>query len=319
MANFRFATGDIIEGAHLGKSAALNQALDACRTDIVYRVDADCVVHPDCFLYSVPYFLADPRIGMVGAFVLPKEPYTTWIDRMRMFEMIPSFGMGRPADDVIDGIACIPGTFTAFRRKAAVDVGGFVEGMYGEDLDFTCAVARIGYRVVIDTRVRSYEDVPNTQAQLRVQRTRWNRGGSMAYARYVPVVTGLAGPRFWFFTSRSAAKRFLVPLHITTLAYVIALALFNPTTHLNLARVAFILLFKALPALVEVTALTIYYGKARHLGWLPVRYAFVLLKHYYGLEAFLSFNARPIVTARMAEALRPPMRRGVEVESAEAT
>ncbi len=152
MAEFRCATGVILEGAHLGKAQALNQALDACRADVVYRVDADCAVHPDCFVYSVPYFQADPRIGMVGAFVLPKEPYTTWIDRMRMFEMIPSFGMGRPADDVVDGIACIPGTFTAFRRQAAVEIGGFVEGMYGEDLDFTCAVARIGYHVVVDTR-----------------------------------------------------------------------------------------------------------------------------------------------------------------------
>ena len=116
-------------------------------------------------MYSVPHFLADPNVGMVGAFTLPKEPYTTWIDRMRMFEMITGFGMVRPATDVVDGVTCIPGTFTAFRRDAAMAVGGFIEGMYGEDLDFTLAVARIGYRVVVDTRVRSYEDVPNTQRQ----------------------------------------------------------------------------------------------------------------------------------------------------------
>ncbi len=80
--------------------------------------------------------------------------------------------MVRPASDVVDGIVCIPGTFTAFRRGAALAIGGFVEGMYGEDLDFTLAIARIGYRAAIDTRVRSYEDVPNTQRQLRIQRTR---------------------------------------------------------------------------------------------------------------------------------------------------
>ena len=48
-----------------------------------------------------------------------------------------------------------------------------------------------------------------------------------------------------------------------------------------------------------------YYGKARRLGWLPLRYGFVLLKHYYGLEAFLSFNARPVVTDRVREAALP--------------
>ena len=75
-----------------------------CRADFVYRVDADCLVHPECFLYSVPHFLADPNVGMVGAFTLPKEPYTTGIDRMRMFEMITGFGMVRPATDVVDGV-----------------------------------------------------------------------------------------------------------------------------------------------------------------------------------------------------------------------
>jgi cellulose synthase/poly-beta-1,6-N-acetylglucosamine synthase-like glycosyltransferase len=175
--------------------------------------------------------------------------------------------------------------------------------MYGEDLDFTCAVARLGYRTVIDTRVRSFEDVPNTQRQLRIQRTRWNRGGSMAFARYVPFVTGFAGPRFWFFTFRSSMKRFLVPLHLTTLIYVIVLATMNPTSHLNLARVLFVLAFKAVPALVQVIGCTIYYRKWRTLIWLPLRYPFVLLKHYYGLEAFLSFNARPVVTPSVRTAL----------------
>ncbi len=117
----------------------------------MYRIDADCLFHPDCFLYSVPHFLADLKVGMVGAFTLPKELYETWIDRMRMFEMIVGFGMGRPASDVVDGVACVPGTFTGFRRDAAMAIGGFVEGMYGEDLDFTCAIARTGYRVEIDT------------------------------------------------------------------------------------------------------------------------------------------------------------------------
>lgn len=311
MASFHHASGEVIKGNHSGKSGALNMALSRCEADYVYRIDADCLVHEDCFLYSVPHFLSDPNIGLVGAFTLPKEPYTTWIDRMRMFEMIVGFGMGRPAADVVDGVACVPGTFTGFRRDAALAVGGFVEGMYGEDLDFTCAIARIGYRVVVDTRVRSFEDVPNTQRQLRIQRTRWNRGGTMAFARYVPVATGFAGPRFWFFMARSSFKRFLVPLHVTTLIYVVTLATLNPTSHLNLARVLFVLLFKAVPALVQVIACTVYYGKARKVGWLPMRYAFVFLKHYYGLEAFLSFNPRPVVTERVREALRPAPRRPV--------
>jgi hypothetical protein len=35
---------------------------------------------------------------------------------------------------------------------------------------------------------------------------------------------------------------------------------------------------------------------------------FVLMKHYYSLEAFLSFNARPVISDRLVEALRPAPR-----------
>ena len=60
---------------------------------------------------------------------------------------------------------------------------------------------------------------------------------------------------------------------------------------MNLALVLFLLLFRQVPALVQLIGCTVYYRKAAALGWLPVRYAFIMLKHYYGLEAFLGFNA----------------------------
>ena len=186
--------------------------------------------------------------------------------------------------------------------------------MYGEDVDFTCAIARLGYRVVDrhpGSLLRGRPQHPGNSCA--VQRTRWNRGGTMAYARYIPIVTGLCRTALLVLRHPLGGQAVPGPAahHHPRLRHRPG-ALPTPTTHLNLARVAFILLFKAVPALVQVTACTIYYGKARHLGWLPLRYAFVLLKHYYGLEAFLSFNARPVITARMAEALRPPMRRDVK-------
>ena len=304
MRNFRFARGEIIDGGHKGKAAALNQALSRCAAEYVFRVDADCTVHPEAFLYSVPYFQQDPKIGMVGALTLPKEPYTTWFDRMRLFEMTVLSGFLRPASDVVDGVVCIPGTFTAFRRRPALEIGGFADGIYGEDADFTLNMARLGYRVQIDTRIRSYEDVPNTQRQLRSQRTRWNRGGTMVFSRFVPVVTGLAGPRFWFFATRQAGRRLLTPLQMTILTYLLAEAVFHPSGHVNLARIAFVLVFRAAPAMVLTVVCTIYFGKARELVWLPLRYVFAVLKHYYVLECLLSFNGRPVITPRMAEELR---------------
>ena len=306
---FQYATGEVIKGNHNGKSGALNLALSRCNADFVYRVDADCLVHQDCFLYSVPHFLADPKVGMLGAFTLPIEPYTTWIDRMRMFEMIVGFGMVRPASDVVDGIVCIPGTFTAFRRDAAMAIGGFVEGMYGEDLDFTLAIARIGYRAAIDTRVRSYEDVPNTQRQLRIQRTRWNRGATMAFARYTPAATGLAGCRFWFFMTRSVVQAVPRPSahHGPGLRHHSGRAGPDQPPQSGASGSSSCCSGRSRRSSSSLDA-PCTTGRRPTLGWLPLRYAFIMLKHYYGLEAFLGFNARPVVTDRVRESLRPAPR-----------
>ena len=79
----------------------------------------------------------------------------------------------------------------------------------------------------------------------------------------------------------------------------------TPTPHLNLLRLLFVIAFRAVASLLEIIACTIYYRKWRELLWLPFQYLFVVLRHYYCLECFLSFNARPVITGRIAAALRP--------------
>lgn len=294
MDRFRYATGELISGGHNGKSAALNRALRRCRADVVFRIDADCIVHPDCFVYAVPWFLERPDVGLVSSMMLPKEPYLTWIDRMRFFENVMVFGFARPAADVVDGIYCVQGNFTGFRRRAAVQVGGFIEGMYGEDVEFTYAIGRLGYRVEADTRIICYEDVPNTQRQLRIQRTRWYRGGTMAYARHVPILTGLAGPRMWYFATRPALRRALTPFRLTLAVYLIAHAVLRPDDQVNLGRLAIVMMVRFALLAVPAVYLSAYYRKLRVLLWLPAMVWFVVLKRWYALEGFLSFNPRPV-------------------------
>ena len=165
IARLRFATGEIVHGGHHGKSAALNKALSRGTADYVFAstptASSTARPSPTPSRTSSP----DPQIGMVGAFALPREPYATWIDRARLFELVVNFGLVRPATDIVDGVSCVPGTFTGFRRAPAEEIGGFVDGMYGEDQDFTAGITRLGYRVQLDTRIRSFEDVPNAQRQ----------------------------------------------------------------------------------------------------------------------------------------------------------
>jgi cellulose synthase/poly-beta-1,6-N-acetylglucosamine synthase-like glycosyltransferase len=301
MAAFEAAGGEIINGLHAGKSTALNEALDLCTADYVVRIDGDCRLDDHALLYTVPWFLARPNVGVVGAFTLPKRPYTTWIDRIRAFCNCQEFGFARLGSAVIDGVAYVPGTYCAFRRQLALQIGGFIEGCYGEDGDFTRNIARLGYRAAVDRRIMSFEDVPNTTRQLRRQRVRWNRGGIYTFARHTPFGAGLAGPRIWLTATRTAGNRLTGPIRLVALIYAVDSAFLSTSSQHNPIRViAVFLLVMVPPVLIKVIAAA-YYRHARELPWLVFLPWYSLLARLFILEAVLSFRTRPVLPRRYPE------------------
>lgn len=300
IATYRYATGTVVQGSHGGKSKALNTALSYCTADYVYRVDADCALDADAFVYSVPHFVNDPLIGVLGAYTTPKEPYSTWIDRMRLYEQVLAFGFTRVVLSAVDAVPCIPGTFCAFRREAAIAVGGFVSGMLGEDADFTCAITRLGYRAVVEPRVKSYEDVPATLKQLRVQRWRWTIGGLLTFARFTPFGTGWSqGPRVWFKMPQTASTRITTPAHIFAWTLALVFAAFQPSISHQWLHVVIIVVIAQLLSMVPRALVMIYYKRARDLLWFWMWVPFSLIKAFVVLEAMMCVTPRPV---------KPPIR-----------
>ena len=189
IARFRYAHAEILTGPNGGQAAALNRGIEITGAEIIIRVDADCVLGEDSLVYAVPWF-RDPGIGSVGAMEEPRTDTRTWFHELRRLETVFQFRFARLGQSMVDGIVVIPGTFTAFRRGPAVTAGGFPVGMNGEDADLTMHIGRLGYRVVVDPRIRSYEDVPRSPGEFVEQRTRWARAGYHVFARHVPLRAG---------------------------------------------------------------------------------------------------------------------------------
>jgi len=244
----------------------------------------------------VAQFLAYPRVGLVGALHMPKEPYTTWIHRMRACELFFSFGFLRVALAQVDSVPCIPGSFCAFRRELALAVGGFVTGMYGEDTEFTCSLARLGYRAAIDTRVVSYEDVPTTIRQLRVQRFRWGIGGRLVFTRFTPFNrdVGAPGPRFWFQMPTSAGGHMLGPAHVFLWVMGMEYSIIQPDVHHNFGKWFGYLIAAQTLSLVPKFLVLAYYRRLGLLPWAVLWVPFKLLKRVFQLEALLAFRMRPV-------------------------
>jgi len=309
VARLRFARGSVLTGPNGRQSAALNRALAITDADICVRIDADCVMGPDALVYSVPWF-RDPDVGMVGAMQEPRTDAVTWYHRLRSLEVLFQFRFARLAQSLVDGVVVIPGTFTVFRRAPATITGGFPVGMNGEDTDLTMQFGRLGYRSVIDPRIRCFEDVPRGAAEFVEQRTRWARAGFHTYARHVPMRCGSAGPRVWFWTMRRAFSWFSLQTGLVAPILMLELALTHPTYRQNVATFALVYLAAgAVPALISVP-FAIQQGQWRSLLWLPTWFAYAFLRRLGTLEAAITLPVRPVpAAARARSALRARSRR----------
>jgi cellulose synthase/poly-beta-1,6-N-acetylglucosamine synthase-like glycosyltransferase len=303
-ADFKNARGWVLSAPNGGQAAALNRGLTSTDAEIVVRIDADCVMGPDALVYSVPWF-RDPRIGSVGAMEEPRTDVVTWFHRLRTLETLFQFRFARLGQSLVDGIVVIPGTFTAFRREPAAIAGGFPVGMNGEDSDLTMQIGRLGYRVVIDPRIRSYEDVPRGIGEFVEQRTRWARASFHVYARHVPLRSGFAGPRVWFWTVRRAFAWFSLQVGLLVPVFMLELVLTHPSYRQNVST--FFLLYAvggAIPLAVSLP-LAVKHRYWRSISWMPTWFAFAFLRRLATLEAAISLPTRPFLPALAAARSAP--------------
>jgi len=127
-------TGEVIDVPKPGKANALNAGLDAVETEYCVRVDADTLVEPEAFTRAMRHF-ADPTVGVVGG--LPVPPGGGFFDRARFLEVAVKHGFYSVAFATINSVVGIPGMFSVYRTHLPRDLGGFVEGMNGEDTDIS--------------------------------------------------------------------------------------------------------------------------------------------------------------------------------------
>jgi cellulose synthase/poly-beta-1,6-N-acetylglucosamine synthase-like glycosyltransferase len=304
IASMRHASGEVFTGPNARQAAALNRAMAITDAEIIVRIDADCVMGPDALVYAVPWF-RDPEIGMVGGMEEPRTDTVTWFHRLRALETAFQFRFARLGQSMVDGIVVIPGTFTAYRRGPAEAAGGFPVGMNGEDADLTMQIGRRGYRVVIDPRIRTYEDVPRSPGEFVEQRTRWARAGFHVFARHVPLRSGSAGPRVWFWTVRRAFSWFSIQAGLVAPVFMLELVLTNPSYRQNIATLSLLYAVGGAVALAISVPFAIKYRQWRSILWAPTWFAYAFLRRLATLEAVISLPTRPLPVPALARSPRP--------------
>ncbi len=279
------AKGKVINVPKPGKSNALNAGLDACETEFLVRVDADTLVGEDNFTRAMPYF-KNPRVGVVGG--VPVPPGGALFDRARLLEVLVKHGFYSVAMGAVNGVVGIPGMFVVYRAHHPRYLGGFVEGMNGEDTDVSLRIGELGFHSVVDPKIRYISEVPSSYSHMREQRMRWFRSIYHISSRCRDLIYGpnktLRGKVILpYMLVNSARRAMLVPLIIYGgLEWGLR---FNPESPILWQSI--VAVTTGAPAIMAVVA-SLLNGVPKAILALPDYLLFRILRAYFTLESMLS-------------------------------
>jgi len=285
LAACKAAKGRVINVPKPGKSNALNAGLDACETEFLIRVDADTLVGEDNFSRAMPYF-ADPNVGVVGG--VPVPPGGALFDRARLLEVLVKHGFYSVAMGAVNCVVGIPGMFVVYRTHHPRYLGGFVEGMNGEDTDISLRIGELGFHSVVDPKIRYISEVPSSYSHMREQRMRWFRSIYHISSRCRDLIYGpnktLRGKVILpYMLVNSARRAMLVPLIIFG-GLELSLG-FNPDSPIVWQSI--VAVTTGAPAIMAMVA-SLLNGVPKGILALPEYLIFRVLRAYFTLESMLS-------------------------------
>ncbi|WP_404406416.1 glycosyltransferase [Pelagibacterium halotolerans] len=296
--------GDVVDVTTPGKAIALNHGIALTQTPYLIRIDADTQIRPHTIRRTMRLF-ARPDVGAVGG--MPLAPGGGPFDRPRTLEVLLKHGYYQVAYCAIDAIVGIPGMFAAYRTDALREVGGFVQGMNGEDTDASLRIGEAGYRLLGDPSITYVSEVPNTWRHLREQRLRWFRSVYHVTARNRNYLDS------WVFSVRGKVVLPFMLINSARRAMGLPLVIFsfvNYAFSLNeqssLSAQMIIALILGAPILMAIFAALVN-GNFRALLGLPEYFLFRIVRNYLTLESMLSINFARRVPAGNRRNAPPPV------------
>lgn len=160
-----------------GKSSAMNYALGFSEAEFVVCLDADSSLGPNA-LWEIVQPFEDPRVGIVSASILPRNPWVNFCTWMQSYEYLHTIVVGREVAQRFRTLSIASGAFAAIRRTAMERTGAWDVGP-PEDFDLTLRILRCGYKIEFTRFAQCFTEMPTTFVGLIKQRMRWDQGATV--------------------------------------------------------------------------------------------------------------------------------------------
>lgn len=203
----------VVDKENGGKSDALNAGINVARAPLFCSIDADSLLESDALLRTVRPFVDEPekmvavggtirlangsRIanGRVESVRLPRN----FLALIQIVEYLRAFLMARLALSRMQALTVISGAFGLFRRRLALEVGGYSHDTVGEDMELVIKLHRYmrdhkrPYHIEFIPDPVCWTEAPEDLAVLGRQRARWQRGTLETFAKHKDM---LFNPRY---------------------------------------------------------------------------------------------------------------------------
>jgi len=160
-------------GHPTGKISSLNLGIKLAKYDYVCVLDCDSMLEPSVFKELIGYF-ENPKVGAAVPVQKVYKPKTL-LEKLQNIEYTLSMCIRKLLSNV-GGLFMTHGVGTIFRKKALIEVGGFIEKTQTEDLNIAFKLIQRGYAIRSSFNAIGYTVVPKDLKSLYWQRIRWNSG-----------------------------------------------------------------------------------------------------------------------------------------------
>ncbi|MFN8418625.1 MAG: cellulose synthase family protein [Anaerolineae bacterium] len=166
------------------KAGALENGMLQTDGEFIAIFDADFVPTTDFLRKTVPYFYADPRIGVVQTRWGHLNPDDNLLTRSEALMIDGHFAVEQFARSAGDLIFTFNGTGGLWRRATIEDAGGWQHDTLTEDSDLSFRAQMRGWKFLFVPDVMVPGEVPPQMVAFKQQQARWAKGTTQVLRKH---------------------------------------------------------------------------------------------------------------------------------------
>ena len=229
----------LIQKENGGKASALNVGIQQAIGEIIITIDADTLLTSSTISHLVKNF-SDPQVAAVSGNCKignMKNQLTIW----QHIEYVTANNLDKRCFEEINAITVVPGSNSAWRKSALVDVGLYHSDTLAEDAELTLRILQAGYKIVYEHDAISFEECPETVKDFLKQRGRWSYGVLQTAWKHRKNIFAFNNKALKYFALPSLAFSYLLILTSPIIEVIFLISLISGSTSIYLFVLVFYL------------------------------------------------------------------------------